>query len=279
MGLRLPAMPLKALTAKLALATVVALSACAQDGVGTTAGASGQDSAGANSGDIPSIYLDRSLQFLVGGVATKREGYFERVQRCRNAGVPTRPLSDAEAALIDTGRRQYWRTAEGVAIREERWVADHAGQCHFELRRTGQHVYYDASGSVSLDLETGEVTTGPVSVRHLDRAPAGTAKTPPAPEWVGPSTRTVAGHECEQWVSPDGASVCTWSEGHRWGYVSTITSVYDESRQDVEALILEAAPAPGKVGIHVSTREFTVGGPIDRAAMRPAELAAGGESP
>lgn len=267
------------LLASLALAMAVVLAACAQGDAGPTGDKGDQGPGEANGRDLPSLYLDRSLEFLVGGVPTKREGYFERLQQCRDAGVAATPLSDAEAQLIDTGRRQYWRTEEGVAIREQRWLADRTEMCQFKLRQVGNHAYYDASGSVFLDLETGEVTTGPVSPRHLDRSRAGTAKASPAPDWTGPTKRKVAGQECEQWASPSGASVCTWSEGHQWGFVSTITSEYDESVKDVEALILEAAPAPGKVGIHVSTETFSVGGPIDIAAMRPAELAAGGEAP
>lgn len=259
-------------------ATAVLFSACTQDGTPPATDSASGSSTAAGGDVVPNLYLDRSLEFLVGGVPLKREGYFERLQYCRDAGVPTAALSEAEAALIDTGRRQYWRTADAVAIREERWEEGQAEMCRFELRQVGQHAYYDASGSVFLDLATGEITTGPVSARHLDRRPVDPGAASAAADWIGPAIREVAGHTCEQWESPNGATVCTWAGGHDWGYVPTITSVYDTSIKDVEALVLEAAPAPGKVGIHVSTDTFIVGGPVDTVSMRPAGLNAGGEA-
>lgn len=188
--------------------------------------------------------------------------------------MPTAPLSDAEARRIATGRRQYWRTNEAAAYREEVWSWDSDGPCQFQLRRTAVHAHFDAGGATYLDLETGEVTSDPHSAGYLHAEPVETATTPIAPGWTGPTMREIAGQPCEQWESRQGNTVCAWAGGTQWGYHPRVTSVYDSAAQDSGSLVLEAAPPPGMTGIRVSTERFIIGGRIEPDAMRPAALEA-----
>lgn len=252
-------------------ATALLVSACTQDGTPPAMGAVLGNSAAANGTVVPNLYLDRSLEFLVAGVPA-RGGYFKQVERCENAGMPMAPLSDADAGMIATGRRQYWRTAEAVAYREETWSWDVDALCDFHLRRTGTHAYFDAAGATYLDLVTGEVTSGPHNARHMGTAPADPETTSTAAGWTGPTMRKVAGQPCEQWKSRHGAMVCAWAGGTQWGYNPRVTSVYDGAAQDSGALVLEAGPPPGMTGIRVSTESFVIGGKVDLTHMRPPEL-------
>jgi len=262
-------------TAVLMLAAA-AVAGCAREGEASAEDLAAGGSAAGSGTDVPNLYLDRSLEFIVSGT-TARGGYLTQLERCQAAGMPTVALSEADTQRIGTGRRQYWRTADAVATREERWEMGMPSACHFELRRVGHHAYFDAAGAIYLDLETGDVTSEPYNPEHLSASPVEKDSSPPSPGWTGPTMREIAGQPCEQWASGEGSTVCAWAGGTKWGYSPRVTSVYDGSRQDVGSLVLDAAPPAGKTGIRVSTDAFIVGGELDRDAMRPAELEVGGE--
>ncbi len=246
---------------------------CTQDDMPSDARPGPGNSAATGDDDIPNLYLDRSLEFVVAGVPA-RGGYFKQVERCESAGMPTTPLSDADAGKIATGRRQYWRTAGEVAYREEVWSWDTDSLCDFRLRRTGTHAFFDAGGATYLNLETGEVTSDPGSgARYLSAAPVEPDTMSDVHGWTGPTMREVAGQPCEQWESKHGYSVCAWAGGTQWGYTRTVTSVYGDATADSGSLVLEAEPPPGKTGVRLSTESFVVGGKLDRNAMRLPEVA------
>lgn len=255
---------------------VFAVAGCVQEGEAGAEDMAAGATAASGDADVPNLYLDRSLEFLVNGKPA-RGGYLEQLKRCQDAGMPTVALSETDAQRIGTGRRQYWRTSGAMATREERWEMGMPSACHFELRRVGHHAYFDGTGATYLDLETGEITSEPYDPRHLSTAPVDRDASPPSPDWTGPTMRQIAGQPCEQWASKGGSTVCAWAGGIQWGYSSTVTSVYDGSRQDMGALVLDAAPPSGKTGIRVSTDTFVVDGGFDQDAMRPVELKAGGE--
>ncbi|GAB3339093.1 hypothetical protein [Marilutibacter aestuarii] len=253
----------------------IALVACAPDAGGTGADAAIMDTSGAGR-EMPSLYVDRTVTVLeADGGNAALEGYRQALASCQEAGLPTRPLAEEDAARIGTERWQLWRTSGQAAYRVEEWgytSGDSARQehCLFQPSRSGYHEFFDATQSLVLDLESGSKDVQPANPDEIEVMPLEATDAESVAGWSGPRERVVQGQPCLEWRSADGAVVCHWSGGAQWGFDAAHAGQFESSLGlDRYNLVLEAAPAPGQAGSRLSTEQFVVNGPIDTAAMRP----------
>ena len=225
------------------------------------------------------LHLDQVVQSLEQGRNVTLEGYRSRLDNCRKAGIAARGIPESEEHLIGTGRWRMWRDNERYAYRTEYW---HVGQpenpasredlCTFTLERTGEHGYVDARRAVSVDLATGERTEGEGNPGIVLTGPgAGTGDgAGQAGALQGPTRTSVAGQPCDRWQARQGATLCVWSGGTRWGFSGVADSeflVVDGLRPD--HIVLEADPPPDAIGDELRTTLFVVGAPLDQGAMEP----------
>jgi len=254
------------------------LSACSRDEQEQfeNVGESPEPQAAAHSSSMPSIYVDRKIEFLAAGVNESLQGYRQLLDACLKANFTTTPLSSEDEARLGTERWQLWRAPDQFAYRREAWsleVDDSTPQsCRFSLRAEGNHVYFDREQTREIDLATGERFDGPPEPDRLQLFDA----TPDEREyegladWTGPSGQTVKGQKCARWQSPSGDSACYWSEGTQWGFSPLPTGSFATNAGfPIYEIALEAEPIPGDAGPRLTTTQFVMGGTLDSAAMMP----------
>lgn len=231
---------------------------------------------------FPSFHVDREVRMLVGGRNQMLDGYLERVRSCREAGMPLQEIPEDELALVGTQRWQVWRGPDHVATRVDDWTwrqppaVSREDLCTFFLDHAGSHTYVDATRYVSVDLATGETTTGEgnpgLALAHTggvdDAEEAGMIRQLGG---SGPQRRTVAGQSCDEWRSAGGATQCIWTGLVPWGVGTAVHGPFDALAGVSDVVIaLAAEPPEDGSGARVVTRGFTVGQAFDRDAMMPA---------
>lgn len=238
-------------------------------GCGSHAGEAGgaeADIADAREG-MPPIHVEQTVELLHDGVNEHRKNYLDALRDCQAAGLPTRALPDAEAALLGTTRYELWfdRNEEVIRIREWRLAADGpAPSCQFRAEMTGTQETQTARGYVEVDLATGARTETPADADALLRVAAEPEEGTATPGFRGPSRRNVAGQPCNEWTEDEGRfSQCVWSGGARWGFTPGGLQDYRPSR---DVIVLEQQPLDGQ-GIRVTTQTMSVGKPFDRAQL------------
>lgn len=227
--------------------------------------------------EAPSMYLDQVVRMLDKGRNTQLEGYHQRLDNCRQAGIAIQPVGESDERLIGTQRWRMWRDGKRYAYRMESWhVAQPEGAssredlCTFTLGLTGLHGYVDAQRAVTLVLETGERTesAGNPDIVLTEGASVPGGSSPLA----GPSAETVAGQPCNRWSTQHGATVCVWSGGERWGFGSTADGEFDAGAGlHANYVVLDASPPPDAIGYELKTTTFLTDAPLDQDDMMPRE--------
>lgn len=244
--------PLRSLRcASLAVSTALALAACNNDASGSSEPAAVRD--------MPPIHLDQTAELLIDGQNGRRAAYLEAVRACEAGGIPTRRLSEADAALVGVTRYEMWLDGKSETFQTRSWDAGQEtpdGICQFKLELNGTFSSTTAASFVEQDLATGEREEQPQEGADALQRFAIAAEDEQAPEgFRGPATRQVAGQPCDEWTSPDQARFCVWSGGRAWGFGSTRGDDYRPSRNGI---VLEAEPGDGN-GYRVTTQAFSVG--------------------
>lgn len=245
-------------------------------GAGTQEAGSTEGTGDARS-DMPPIHVDQIVEMLHDGNNEQRSNYLATVRDCQAAGLPTRPLTDADIELLGTTRYELWfdRDQEVVRTREWRLAAEGpAPSCQFHLELTGAQEMQSARGSVQIDLATGERSESPADPDGLARVAAEPDEGVATQGFKGPERRSVAGQPCNEWTEDEGRfRQCVWSGGARWGFTPGGLQDYRPSR---DVIVLEQSPLDGN-GVRVTTRTMTVGRPFDQAALETPRIPATGK--
>lgn len=226
---------------------------------------------------LPSIYVDRTIENVVGGVNKQREGYRHLLQACQEAGRPTSPLSADEEQRIGTTRWQYWRQTGHLAYKVQSWSYS-AGDitqgknCHFTSEMDGYHAYYDKDKTIWLDLDSGErkqTPAEPERLRVMDASPD-SSDWQKWSKWGEPSDKTIMGQPCKEWRSPLGDTSCIWAQGTQWGYSYMPQGIFGANAGFESGIItLEAEPSAEGAGDRLTTTQFVMGKSISPEEMMP----------
>ena len=244
----------------------------------------GEPTPAATASGIPAIHVELVEEPLLGGKNSRREAYAGLVDACREAGFAVTPLASEDVARLGTARVRLWFSESVQVLSREAWdfaKDDGPGlSCHFRVVRTGTHSRSGADGVVETDLESHEVTRGAADPASLVREPVSAGDSVMAAMgYQGPVKQSVAGQPCAQWTAPDGATLCLWSGGRDWGFADTVASggcSPTPLSSYAGAIALSQSPSDRGDGCRLRTVRFTVGTPLDEAAMAAPGAVGGG---
>lgn len=226
--------------------------------------------------DMPSVYADAKVESLVDGANAEQAEYQGMLQACQQAGASTVPLSGEDAALLGTGRLQWWVTSDRVALRREYWDLANTGdvdQCHFALAHSGVHEYFDADRSVAFELPGRDVMSeGPGDLASLRRIPGepidpGEAEAALASGTERGARTEVQGQPCQEWTTSAGTT-CKWTGGGDWGFTASPGFFQMTDSLSENEVILRQEPASGN-GPRIILNRFMLGEPWTRDALLP----------
>ncbi|MGO3128021.1 MAG: hypothetical protein ACTIJY_08110 [Luteimonas sp.] len=221
--------------------------------------------------DMPPIYVDSEVEYLIAGRNTMRESYLENLDVCQQAGLPLEPLSDDEVARLGMARLQRWFLDDTFAFRWEKWNFGSAsgtqdGLCRFVFATEGSHQFFAPGRHAAVDLSNGEHFSQPP--RHAGfHAREALSAADVAGQLSGTETE-VSGQACRQ-ATAGTVEGCAWSGGGQWGFNARVPSLQPSNVAHLSnTIVLSQAPTQGD-GMRVRTRAFNIGAGFTPAEMMP----------
>ncbi|KUM40024.1 hypothetical protein [Pseudomonas sp. EpS/L25] len=224
------------------------------------------DSAEDTRHSLPPIHVRQSVEMTYQGVNEARANYLAALRDCQAGGLRSRALADQDVALLGTTRYELWFARDIEVVRETSWsVADDGpgGTCLFRLDTTGTQETTTETSYQRVDLATGEKTEEAAAPEALSRTPVERSAPAALGDFQGPTSRTVAGQPCDEWVKPNGLRQCVWSGGTKWGFTA---EPLNDHRPNRGFIVLEQIPG-ADADFRVTTQVMTVGEPFDQAAL------------
>lgn len=226
---------------------------------------------------MPNIYIDQII--IPASAENRRELYKDLLSVCQEEGVPIKALSQKDLERLGTIRLQRWLDESKTAYRLEAWdyqlaEPQQSPHCHFELVSRGRHVLIKEAGLRGIRLEDNQsYEMAPLSNIDASLLLRSSARKDTS---LTDQSHEVAGQPCVK-TAIDGTVICTWSGGVEWGFEPRsegMESVLTAHQYVLfRAIILQQDSAINAVD-KITTNTFSLGQPLDEAAMQPAPATA-----